>query len=87
MSSPLSDSQKDQILKDFIQLAQNDGELKDEETNYSHLAHAIKSARNQDELIALAEQRGYHFDSLTLLRQWSEHTDFSQPTWMGWFAD
>ena len=77
MSSPLSDSQKDQILKDFIQLAQNDGELKDE----------IKSARNQDELIALAEQRGYHFDSLTLLRQWSEHTDFSKPTWMGWFAD
>ena len=44
MSSPLSDSQKDQILKDFIQLAQNDGELKDE----------IKSARNQDELISIA---------------------------------
>ena len=77
MSAPLSDSQKDQILKDFIQLAQNDGELKDE----------IKSSRNQDELIALAEERGFHFDSLTLLRKWSEHTDFSQPTWMGWFAD
>ena len=77
MRSALSDSQKDQILKDFIHLAQNDGELKDE----------IKSSRNQDELIALAEQRGYHFDSLTLLRQWSEHTDFSKPTWMGWFAD
>jgi predicted ribosomally synthesized peptide with nif11-like leader len=77
MSSPLADSQKDQILKDFIRLAQNDSELKDE----------IKSARNQDELIALAEQRGYHFDSLTLLRQWSGHTDFSQPTWMGWFSD
>ena len=77
MNSPLSDSQKDQILKDFIQLAQNDSQLKDE----------IKSSRNQDDLIALAEERGFHFDSLTLLRKWSEHTDFSQPTWMGWFAD
>ena len=77
MNSPLSDSQKDQILKDFIQLAQSDSQLKDE----------IKSSRNQDELIALAEERGFHFDSLTLLRKWSEHTDFSQPTWMGWFAD
>ena len=45
MNSPLSDSQKDQILKDFIQLAQSDSQLKDE----------IKSSRNQDELIALAE--------------------------------
>ena len=77
MNSHLSDSHKDQILKDFIQLAQNDSQLKDE----------IKSSRNQDELIALAEERGFHFDSLTLLRKWSEHTDFSQPTWMGWFSD
>ena len=61
MSAPLSDSQKDQILKDFIQLAQNDSQLKEE----------IKSSRNQDELIAIAEQRGFHFDSLTLLRKWS----------------
>ena len=77
MTAPLSDSQKDQILEDFIQLAHSD----------SHLKEEIKSSRNQDELLALAEQRGYHFDSLTLLRKWSEHTDFSQPTWMGWFAD
>ena len=77
MNSSLSDSQKDQILKDFIQLAQNDGQLKEE----------IKSSRNQDELIALAEERGFHFYSLTLLSKWSEHTDFSQPTWMGWFTD
>ena len=77
MSTPLSDSQKDQILEDFIRLAQSDSQLKEE----------IKSSRNQDEIIALAQQKGYHFDSLTLLRKWSEHTDFSQPTWMGWFAD
>ena len=77
MSAPLSYSQKYQILKDFIQLAQNDSQLKEE----------IKSSRNQDELIAIAEQRGFHFDSLTLLRKWSEHTYFSQPTWMGWFTD
>ena len=77
MSSPLSESQKDQILRDFIELAQKDSELKEE----------IKSALNQDELISIAEQKGYFFDSLTLLRKWSEHTDFSQPTWMGWFAD
>ena len=77
MNSSISYSQKYQILKDFIQLAQNDSQLKDE----------IKSSRNQDDLIALAEERGFHFDSLTLLRKWSEHTDFSQPTWMGWFAD
>ena len=45
MSAPLSDSQKDKILNDFIHLAQNDNQLKDE----------IKSSRNQDELIAIAE--------------------------------
>ena len=77
MSAPLSDSQKDQILNDFIQLAQNDSLLKEE----------IKSSRNQDELLAIAEQRGYHFDSLTMLRKWSEHTDLSQTTWMGWISD
>ena len=77
MSASLSDSQKDQILNEFIQLAQNDNQLKEE----------IKSALNQDELISIAEQKGYFFDSLTLLRKWSEHTDFSQPTWMGWFTD
>ena len=77
MNAPLTDTQKDQILESFIKLAQTDEQLKEE----------IKSSRNQDELIELAIQRGYHIDSLTLLRKWSEHTDFSQPTWMGWFSD
>jgi len=77
MNAPLTDTQMDQNLESFIQMAQSDHQLKEE----------IKSSRNQDELIALAGQKGYQFDSLTLLRKWSEHTDFSQPTWMGWFSD
>ena len=77
MNAPLTDTQMDQNLESFIQMAQSDHQLKEE----------IKSSRNQDELIALAGQKGYQFESLTLLRKWSEHTDFSQPTWMGWFSD
>jgi len=77
MNAPLTDTQMDQNLESFIQMAQSDHQLKEE----------IKSSRNQDELIALAGQKGYQFDSSTLLRKWSEHTDFSQPTWMGWFSD
>ena len=77
MNAPLTDTQMDQNLESFIQMAQSDHQLKEE----------IKSSRNQDELIALAGQKGYQFDSSTHLRKWSEQTDFTQPTWMGWFSD
>ena len=77
MGSSQSEAELDQVLERFISLAKSDESLKAE----------IKSALNQDEVIAIAHQRGFMIDSLTILRKWSKHTDFSQPTWMGWFED
>ena len=77
MSSPLSDLEQDQALQSFIALARSDSEVRE----------LIKQARNQDEIIDIAQERGFNFDSMALLRQWSKHTDFSKPTWMGWFDD
>ena len=71
----LSDADKDQLLDRFIMLARQDEVLKQQ----------IKDAKNDTEIIDLATSLGYPFDSLTLLRKWSQHTDFSKPTWFGWF--
>ena len=77
MSSPLSYLEQDQALQSSIALARSDSEVRE----------LIKQARNQDEIIDIAQERGFNFDSMALLRQWSQHTDFSKPTWMGWFDD
>ena len=76
MSSDPSSIQ-DTNLEAFILLVLSDNELKSE----------IKSALNQDQVIAIAASRGYEFDSSTILRKWSKHTDFAGDTWMGWFDD
>ena len=73
----ISEIQKDSILNSFIELVRKDKALKAE----------IKAALNQEQVIAIAASRGYEFDSLTILRKWSQHTDFSKDTWMGWFED
>ncbi|MAS28540.1 Nif11-like leader peptide family natural product precursor [Synechococcus sp. UW140] len=73
----MSDAQQDQILEDFITQARSDQSLRDE----------IKAALNQDEIISIAQARGFSVDSLAILRKWSKHTDFSKPTWLGWFDD
>ena len=73
----MSDLEQDQILEQFIALAKVDKSLQDE----------IKSALNQDQVIAIAASRGYEFDSSAILRKWSKHTDFAGDTWMGWFDD
>ena len=73
----ISEIQKDSILNSFIELVRKDTALKAE----------IKAALNQEQVIAIAASRGYEFDSLTILRKWSQHTDFSKDTWMGWFED
>ena len=73
----MTDAQQDQLLEQFIALARTDKDLRDE----------IKSALNQDEVISIALRLGFEIDSLTILRKWSKHTDFSKPTWMGWFED
>lgn len=73
----MTDVQKDATLNSFIELAREDKVLKAE----------IKAAINQEQVIAIAASRGYEFDSLTILRKWSQHTDFSKDTWMGWFQD
>ena len=74
---PLTDAQKDEALASFIASVSNQPELKQQ----------VKAARNQDEVIALAAAQGFTIDSLTLLRSWSTVTDFSKPTWFGWFDD
>ena len=73
----MSEVQQDAVLNSFIELAREDQALKAE----------IKAALNQEQVIAIAASRGYEFDSLTILRKWSQHTDFSKDTWMGWFED
>ena len=73
----MSEVQQDAVLNSFIELAREDQALKAE----------IKAALNQEQVIAIAASRGYVFDSLTILRKWSQHTDFSKDTWMGWFED
>ena len=73
----MSDAEQDQVLERFIALAKADQGLQDE----------IKSALNQDQVIAIAAQRGFVIDPLAILRKWSQHTDFSKPTWMGWFSE
>lgn len=73
----LTDAEKDAALASFIQLLKTRPDLKDQ----------VKSARNQDEVIGLAQAQGFAIDSLTLLRSWSQVSDFSKPTWFGWFDD
>ncbi|MFL0769833.1 MAG: Nif11-like leader peptide family natural product precursor [Prochlorococcus sp.] len=76
-SSGVSDDQatKDLALDQFICLAKENHELLEQ----------IKLAKHEDEVLQLAESKGYIFDSMTMLRKWSQHTDFSKPTWFGWF--
>ena len=73
----MSDAEQDQLLEQFIALARSDQSLRDE----------IKAALNQDEIISIAQARGFSLDSLSILRKWSKHSDFSKPTWLGWFED
>lgn len=73
----MSDAEQDQLLEDFISLARANQALRDE----------IKSARNQDEIIAIAQAKGFSLDPLAILRKWNKHNDFSKPTWLGWFED
>ena len=40
-----------------------------------------------DQVIEIAASRGFQLDPLAILRKWSKHTDFSTPTWMGWFGE
>jgi len=76
-SMALTDAQKDVALRSFIDLVRSRPDLKDR----------VKAARTQDEVIVLAEEQGFFIDSLTLLRSWSQVSDFSKPTWFGWFDD
>ena len=73
----MTDVEQDQVLEQFIVLAKTDKSLQDE----------IKSALNQDQVIAIAAERGFQIDPMAILRKWSKHTDFSKPTWMGWFTE
>lgn len=73
-SDVISDS--DNALKCFIEAIRNRPEI----------VQQIQLARNEDDVISIAFQQGYVIDSKSILRKWSEHTDFSKPTWYGWFA-
>ena len=73
----MSEVQQDAVLNSCSELARKDQALKAE----------IKAALYHEQVIAIAASRGYEFDSLTILRKWSQHTDFSKDTWMGWFEE
>ena len=75
-SSALSANQ-DNALEAFIALVRQDPDLKAQ----------IKAALNQDQVIDIAALNGFDIDSAAILRKWSQHTDFSQDTWMGWFEE
>ena len=75
-SSALSANQ-DNALEAFIALVRQDPDLKAQ----------IKAALNQDQVIDIASANGFDIDSAAILRKWSQHTDFSQDTWMGWFEE
>ena len=47
----------------------------------------IRDCRDQDEVIEIAKEYGYKIDSLSILKRWSKVTDFTKPTWFGWFND
>lgn len=72
-----SNVKQDLSLESFITMVRRDPTLKAE----------IKAALNQDDVIAIAASMGYEFDSSTILRRWSKHTDFTKDTWMGWFDE
>lgn len=71
------DAEKDMILDQFIIAVKSDKQLLEQ----------IKLAKDEDEVRQIAESKGYLFDSMTMLRKWSKHSDFSQATWFGWFND
>lgn len=77
MTDSSSNVKQDLSLESFITIVRQDPDLKAE----------IKAALNQDDVIAIAASKGYEFDSSTILRRWSKHTDFTQDTWMGWFDE
>ena len=77
MSNSSAEANRDSALESFIEKVRQDEDLRSR----------IKSALNQDDVIEIASSYGYEFDSITILRRWSLHTDFSQDTWMGWFEE
>tara|TARA_B100001758_G_C17761780_1_gene280560 strand:+ start:50 stop:295 length:246 start_codon:yes stop_codon:yes gene_type:complete len=76
-SSFAHNANQDNALEAFIALVRQDPDLKAQ----------IKAALNQDQVIDIAAANGFNIDSATILRKWSQHTDFSQDTWMGWFEE
>jgi len=73
----ITDADRDSALNAFIALVRERSDLKEQ----------IRNARNQDDVLAIAQDQGFPVDSLTLLRSWSRVTDFTKPTWFGWFDD
>ena len=47
----------------------------------------IRECRDQDAVIEIARQYGFRIDSMSILKKWSKVTDFTKPTWFGWFND
>lgn len=77
MATTMTDADRDSALQSFIALVRQRSDLKEQ----------IRNARDQDDVIAIAQEQGFPVDSLTLLRSWSRVTDFTKPTWFGWFDD
>lgn len=74
-SSDIQNVHESNALDNFIKFAQRD----------ISLLTMIKSCQCQDDVILLAQSRGFIITSDMILDKWSSVTDFSQPTWYGWF--
>ena len=77
MTGSALSANQDHALEAFIALVRQDPDLKAQ----------IKAALNQDQVIDIAAANGFDIDSAAILRKWSQHTDFSHDTWMGWFEE
>ncbi len=77
ISKQKDDTNTDRVLDLFIIEISRSEELKKK----------IKSCRNQDEVIDIARDYGFEIDSMSILKKWSRVTDFTKPTWFGWFKE
>lgn len=75
VSSEIQNVQVSDALENFIKFVQSD----------ISLLTMVKSCQCQEDVILLAQSIGFNITSEMILDKWSSVTDFSQPTWYGWF--
>ena len=75
-ASPAANQSGSDELERFVAAAKQDSSLRER----------IMQAQDQDEVIGMAASLGFQFDGSAILKRWNQVTDFSKPSWYGWFA-